>query len=262
MSKRDWRVQPPYLHEPYASTVQRSPRKPLVPLEPSLSELTGPAFGEDAVHPDDADLTRIPGRYRRGHRPAHLRHRSCPGGRGPAGRRTRWSRCGRRMRPAATFTRPTTMMRRSIRISPAAGRCMTDARGEYRFTTIHPGAYPWTNHPNAWRPAHIHFSLFGTAFISRLVTQMYFPGDPLLPLDPVLGGVPEQAPAAADLALRPRRHRAGPRARLPVRHRASRPEPDADGDAVMAGARQTPSQTVGPFFGVGLTRPSRRSTCW
>jgi protocatechuate 3,4-dioxygenase beta subunit len=69
---------------------------------------------------------------------------------------------------------------------------MTDDRGEYRFTTIHPGAYPWTNHPNAWRPAHIHFSLFGSGLISRLVTQMYFPGDPLLPLDPVLGGVPEE----------------------------------------------------------------------
>ena len=73
------------------------------------------------------------------------------------------------------------------------GRCLTDGRGEYRFTTVHPGAYPWTNHPNAWRPAHVHFSLFGPAFISRLITQMYFPGDPLMPLDPVLGGVPEHA---------------------------------------------------------------------
>jgi protocatechuate 3,4-dioxygenase beta subunit len=65
------------------------------------------------------------------------------------------------------------------------GRTMTDAQGRYSFTTIRPGAYPWRNHPNAWRPAHIHFSLFGRAFLSRLVTQMYFPGDPLLALDPI-----------------------------------------------------------------------------
>ena len=97
------------------------------------------------------------------------------------------------MPPAAIFTRP---ISHEAPLDPnftGGGRCMTNARGEYRFTTIHPGAYPWRNHPNAWRPAHIHFSLFGTAFISRLVTQMYFPGDPLLPLDPVLGGVPEEA---------------------------------------------------------------------
>ena len=65
--------------------------------------------------------------------------------------------------------------------------------GNYRFTTIRPGAYPWRNHPNAWRPAHIHFSLFGNAFATRLVTQMYFPGDPLLPFDPIYNAVPEGA---------------------------------------------------------------------
>jgi protocatechuate 3,4-dioxygenase beta subunit len=73
------------------------------------------------------------------------------------------------------------------------GRVMTDANGLYRFVTIRPGAYPWRNHPNAWRPAHIHFSLFGPAFVTRLVTQMYFPGDPLIPLDPILNGVPDAA---------------------------------------------------------------------
>jgi protocatechuate 3,4-dioxygenase beta subunit len=73
-----------------------------------------------------------------------------------------------------------------------AGRCLTDANGEYRFTTIRPGAYPWRNHDNAWRPAHIHFSVFGDAFLSRLVTQMYFPGDPLLPLDPIFNGIPDE----------------------------------------------------------------------
>src|SRR5690606_4921505 len=74
-----------------------------------------------------------------------------------------------------------------------AGRCLTDADGTYRFVTIKPGPYPWRNHHNAWRPAHIHFSLFGTAFTHRLVTQMYFPGDPLLPLDPIHQSVPDTA---------------------------------------------------------------------
>jgi len=72
------------------------------------------------------------------------------------------------------------------------GRCMTNQRGEYRFMTVHPGAYPWTNHHNAWRPSHIHFSLFGNAFISRLVTQMYFPGDPLLAFDPIYQSIRDE----------------------------------------------------------------------
>ncbi len=84
------------------------------------------------------------------------------------------------------------------------GRALTDAEGRYTFTTIKPGAYPWGNHHNAWRPAHIHFSVFGRAFTQRLVTQMYFPGDPLLPLRPDLQLDPGRArPGTADLALRP-----------------------------------------------------------
>ena len=73
-----------------------------------------------------------------------------------------------------------------------AGRCLTDAEGRYRFVTVKPGAYPWRNHENAWRPAHIHFSLFGQSLASRLVTQMYFPGDPLMALDPILQSIPDQ----------------------------------------------------------------------
>jgi len=192
ISKRDWRVHPPYLHEPYRSTVLRSPRQPLVPLAPSLSELTGPAFGDEAVEPGDADLTRVAG---------------CAGE--AMGQRIIVT--GRILeeegRPVANALVEVwqanaagryfhSVDRHHAPLDPnftGAGRCVTDARGEYRFTSIHPGAYPWQNHPNAWRPAHIHFSLFGSAFLSRLVTQMYFPGDPLLPLDPVLGGVPEYA---------------------------------------------------------------------
>jgi protocatechuate 3,4-dioxygenase beta subunit len=76
-----------------------------------------------------------------------------------------------------------------------AGRCLTDNDGRYRFVTIKPGAYPWGNHPNAWRPAHIHFSVFGASFADRLVTQMYFPGDPLLELDPMYTSVRDRRAA-------------------------------------------------------------------
>jgi protocatechuate 3,4-dioxygenase beta subunit len=72
-----------------------------------------------------------------------------------------------------------------------AGRCITDSEGRYRFVSVRPGEYPWRNHHNAWRPAHIHFSLFGPSIATRLVTQMFFPGDPLLPLDPIFNGVPD-----------------------------------------------------------------------
>jgi protocatechuate 3,4-dioxygenase, beta subunit len=73
-----------------------------------------------------------------------------------------------------------------------AGRCLTDGEGRYRFVTVKPGAYPWRNHENAWRPAHIHFSVFGSSLASRLVTQMYFPGDPLMALDPILQSIPDE----------------------------------------------------------------------
>jgi protocatechuate 3,4-dioxygenase beta subunit len=81
------------------------------------------------------------------------------------------------------------------------GRCLTDNQGIYRFLTIRPGAYPWTNHPNAWRPAHIHFSLFGPATVSRLVTQMYFPDDPLHSLDPVMNSAPTERARASMVAV-------------------------------------------------------------
>jgi protocatechuate 3,4-dioxygenase beta subunit len=191
-SKRDWRVQPTYLHEPYTSTLLRSPRRPLVPLEAGLSELTGPVFGHDAALPEDADLTQIAGGSGEavGQR-IHVTGRVLEEGGRPVSNALveiwQANAAGRYFHKIDNHRAP---------LDPnftGAGRCMTNAGGEYRFTTVLPGAYPWNNHPNAWRPAHIHFSLFGSAFISRLVTQMYFPGDPLLPLDPVLGGVPEHA---------------------------------------------------------------------
>ena len=111
-----------------------------------------------------------------------------------------------------------------------AGRTLTDKDGWYKFITIQPGAYPWRNHDNAWRPAHIHFSLFGQAFATRLVTQMYFPGDPLLALDPIFNTVPdERARMRHGLSLRSLPDHAGMGARLPVRHRLARCGRDADG---------------------------------
>ena len=129
---------------------------------------------------------------------------------------------------AATCTSATSTLRRWTRTSRASGRCLTDADGAYAFTTIKPGPYPWKNHRNAWRPAHIHFSLFGTDFTQRLVTQMYFPGDPLFALDPIYQAIVD--PAARDAAgrdLRPRRHRARVVHGLPLGHRADREPPHA-----------------------------------
>ena len=109
-----------------------------------------------------------------------------------------------------------------------AGRALTDEEGNYRFLTIKPGAYPWRNHDNAWRPAHIHFSLFGSGLLSRLVTQMYFPNDPLIPLDPILSAIPDSdAQAASGFLLRPLAHGARMGAGLPLRHRFARPALDA-----------------------------------
>jgi len=99
---------------------------------------------------------------------------------------------GRPMPAAAISTSATSIRRRSIRILPERGARNPNAEGYYRFVTVKPGAYPWGNHHNAWRPAHIHFSVFGHAFISRLVTQMYFPGDPLFEFDPIFNSVPDE----------------------------------------------------------------------
>ena len=191
-SGRDWSVQPPYLHEPYKATVLRSPRNPLVPAVDGMSNLAGPVFGHGTVEPGDADLTRVSGSVAEaiGQRIRVAGRVLDEDGHGVANTLVEiWqaNAAGRYFHNVDRHDAP---------LDPnfaGAGRCFTDANGAYRFTTIHPGAYPWRNHPNAWRPSHIHLSLFGTLFASRLVTQMYFPGDPLLPLDPILGGVPEHA---------------------------------------------------------------------
>ena len=169
---------------------------------------------------------------RRADRRADGRHR--PGARtATAGRcGTSWSRSGRPTRPAATSTSATSTRRRSTRTSPAWAAASPTTTARYRFTTIKPGPYPWRNHHNAWRPAHIHFSLFGTEFTQRLVTQMYFPGDPLFALDPIYQSIVDQArPRPAGRDVRPRPDPARVVHRLPLGHRAHRlaPHPDRGG---------------------------------
>lgn len=182
-------TQPDFHHPPYVSSVARSPRQPLVPLLHTPSERTGPVFGPGIVRPSDADLTAQ-------HAAEPLGERIVVHGRvlDEDGRPVRgalievWqaNAAGRYRHKADQHHAP---------LDPnftGAGRMLTDANGGYCFRTIRPGAYPWKNHPNAWRPAHIHFSLFGAGILSRLVTQMYFPGDPLQPLDPILNSIPDE----------------------------------------------------------------------
>ena len=151
--------------------------------------IPGPVFGRIPVQPSDADLTRQ-------HQGEPLGERIIVTGRvldsdGMPVRHTLvevWqaNAAGRYADPSDDHPAP---------LDPnftGAGRCLTDADGRYRFTTVKPGAYPWANHPNAWRPCHIHFSVFGPELGSRLVTQMYFPGDPLMRFDPILQSVPDQ----------------------------------------------------------------------
>ncbi|MFI7108767.1 protocatechuate 3,4-dioxygenase subunit beta [Nonomuraea sp. NPDC050227] len=174
-------------YAPYRSTLLRHPKQPLVALkDPEASELSGPVFGVTDVTALDSDLTRQ-------HLGEPLGERITVTGRvlDRQGRPVRgqlveiWqaNSAGRYLHQRDDHPAP---------LDPnfsGVGRCLTDDDGRYHFTTIKPGPYPWRNHVNAWRPAHIHFSLFGTAFAQRLVTQMYFPGDPLFPYDPILQSV-------------------------------------------------------------------------
>jgi protocatechuate 3,4-dioxygenase beta subunit len=183
-------TQPPHLYPPYVSTRKRAPSKPLVVVPQTMSELTGPVFGRDAVGPLDHDLTRQ-------HDAEPLGERINVTGRvlDEDGRPVRHTLV-ELWQANAAGRYAHAIDRHNAPLDPnftGCGRTLTDDEGRYRFVTIKPGAYPWTNHQNAWRPAHIHFSLFGEAFLTRLVTQMYFPGDPLLPFDPVLGGIPDAA---------------------------------------------------------------------
>jgi protocatechuate 3,4-dioxygenase, beta subunit len=182
--------QPPYLHEAYRSTLRRAPLQPLISLPHTLSELTGPLYGHNPIGEADNDLTLHFADAPQGERIVVAGRVLDEDGRGVpnamvevwqanAAGRYRHSRDEHSAPLDANFL--------------GAGRTLTDERGNYRFVTIKPGAYPWRNHHNAWRPAHIHFSLFGSGLLSRLVTQMYFPNDPLIPLDPIVQGIPDES---------------------------------------------------------------------
>jgi protocatechuate 3,4-dioxygenase beta subunit len=181
---------PPSLSPAYRSTVKRSPLKPLIPLPHTLTELTGPLYGHELVKPGDEDLTKQHDGEPLGERiVVHGRVLDEDGRSVPNTLVEIWqaNACGRYIHPVDQHPAP---------LDPnftGAGRAMTDGEGRYKFITMKPGAYPWGNHPNAWRPAHIHFSLFGRSFLSRLVTQMYFPGDPLFQYDPIFNSVTDEA---------------------------------------------------------------------
>ena len=179
---------PPSLHPAYTSTVLRAPQKPLVIVPHTLSELTGPVYGHDKVREADSDLTRQHAGEPQGERIIVTGRVLDEDGRPvPSALVELWqaNAAGRYVHTRDQHPAP---------LDPnftGAGRAVTGPDGRYRFTTIRPGAYPWRNHHNAWRPAHIHFSVFGPSFLSRLVTQMYFPGDPLFPFDPIFNGIPD-----------------------------------------------------------------------
>jgi protocatechuate 3,4-dioxygenase beta subunit len=178
---------PPLDYPPYKSTARRHPRQPLIYLPHTVTEITGPQLGDMGILAGhDDDLTAQ-------HEGEPIGERITVAGRvfdtegkplrgtlveiwqaNAAGRyKHRWDRWPAPLDP--NFS--------------GAGRCVTDDEGRYRFLTIKPGPYPWGNHYNAWRPAHVHFSLMGRAFAQRLVTQMYFPGDPFFPYDPIFNSV-------------------------------------------------------------------------
>ena len=178
---------PPYLHPDYRSTVLRAPTRPQVKLPDEwFHHAPGPVYGRVPVGPNDHDLTRQ-------HRGEPIGERIIVTGRvldgdgrplpGTLVEIWQANAAGRYVDPGDDHPAPLDAN------FTGAGRCLTDAEGRYRFVTVKPGAYPWRNHPNAWRPAHIHFSLFGPELGSRLVTQMYFPGDPLFTHDPIMQSI-------------------------------------------------------------------------
>src|SRR6266700_7277891 len=181
-------TQPDSRYDGYRATKRRAPSKPLIFLPHTLSEVTGPVFGHEKISETDNDLTRQ-------HSGEPLGERIIVSGRVldgdghpvPHSLIEIWqaNAAGRYRHVVDDHAAP---------LDPnfsGGGRALTDSDGFYNFVTIKPGAYPWRNHDNAWRPAHIHFSLFGPAFVTRLITQMYFPGDPLFAYDPIFQSIPD-----------------------------------------------------------------------
>lgn len=192
LTPRDANSHPPACHPEYKSSILRSPTQPLILLDERLKNRQVPVYGADDLGRLDHDLTAnavrngsplgeriiVTGQVRDEY------DRPVPG---TLVEIWQANASGRYVHQGDQHDAP---------LDPnflGAGRCLTDNEGRYRFVTVKPGAYPWGNHPNAWRPNHIHFSVFGPQWGTRLVTQMYFPGDPLLALDPIFHSVPQGA---------------------------------------------------------------------
>jgi protocatechuate 3,4-dioxygenase beta subunit len=177
-----WNTQPEYFCDTYMSTHKRSPSKPLILLPQTLSEVTGPVFGYDDFKPGDNDLIHQHAGEPQGERIYVSGRVLDENGKPIPNTLVELWQCNAAGRYPHKNDQHDAPLDANF---TGAGRALTDSEGRYQFLTIKPGAYPWRNHHNAWRPAHIHFSLFGQAFTQRLVTQMYFPGDPLLAYDPI-----------------------------------------------------------------------------
>lgn len=218
-------VDPPLDWPDYRSTVLRHPQRPLIAIPHGLSEITGPVFGEDRLDEADNDLTRQhPGEPLGERILVHGRVLDADGRpiRGALIEIWQANAAGRYLHKNDRHPAP---------LDPnfsGLGRAISDSDGRYEFISIKPGAYPWGNHYNAWRPQHIHFSLCGRAFAQRLVTQMYFPGDPLFEFDPIYNSVRDERA----------------RARMVARFDLDRTKPDwalaYEWDIVLRGRAMTP----------------------
>ena len=218
--------QPPYLYEPYVSTIKRAPRRTPLPITHTLSEVTGPDFAGGWAGKLSSDLTRPGEKGEAQGQRIIVAGRLLDEDERPIPRSLvevwQCNAAGRYLHDGDVHDAP---------LDPnftGYGRLMTNDQGEYRLLTIKPGSYPWRNTYNAWRPAHIHFSVFGNAFATRLITQMYFPGDPLLATDPVYNSVPDEAArrrliSGYDAALSEAEYALGYRFDIVLRGRAATP---------------------------------------
>jgi len=224
-TREDAGAHPANAHAAYASTLKRAPQHALIRLEQTLSEITGPRFDHEHVSAADADLSRWNGGEALGERIVVTGQVLDEDARPIPGTFVEiWqaNASGRYAHDVDQHDAP---------LDPhfcGVGRVITDEHGGYRFLTVKPGAYPWRNHYNAWRPQHIHFSLFGPSFATRLVTQMYFPGDPLLALDPIFNSVPDtdarqRLVAAFDIDVTMPEYALGYRFDIVLRGRAATP---------------------------------------
>jgi protocatechuate 3,4-dioxygenase, beta subunit len=198
--QRDRSIQPPAHAPGYKTSLTRSPRQALLSPQNSLSEITGPVFGHNDLGPLDNDLIR---NYAKTGDPigeriiVHGRVLDESGRPIPSALVEFWqaNAGGRYRHKKDTYLAP---------VDPnfgGCGRALTDADGRYFFRTVKPGPYPWRNYVNSWRPAHIHFSIFGSGFVQRLITQMYFEGDPLIKICPIVNAIPN--PDAIDRLIAP-----------------------------------------------------------